>query len=219
MPIIAFIAKKGRGKDTAADYLIQNYNFTKRAFTDPLKKGIQQWFLFTDEQLFTEQKEIIDSRWGVSPRKVCQIVGSDVVRDMFPKILFNDTKIGDSFWVKSFDIWYKSTTDLHRGNVVVSDVRFQNEVDYIKSIGGIVVKINRPSLDTKQEHKHKQNCTTRFYNSISKILSYFYTPKYSVNSHQSETSVDLITNYDAEINNIEISDFYGDLNSLVSKYL
>jgi len=84
--MIGFLAKRQRGKDTASDYLINKKGYTKYAFAEPLKRGIQQWFGFTDEQLFTDEKENIDKNWGVSPRKVCQIIGTDVVRDMFPKI-------------------------------------------------------------------------------------------------------------------------------------
>lgn len=187
--MIGFLAKRQRGKDTACDYLVENYGYTKRAFAYPLKKGVQEWFGFSDEQLFTEKKEEEDKNWGVSPRHVCQVVGSEVVRDMFPKILL--PHIGNDFWVRRGDIWYENNKDSHQGKVVWSDVRFQNEVDYILSKGGIIVKIDRPELDEKESEK--------------------------TDSHQSELCIDKINNYSGKILNVgTLDDFYEDIDWLMS---
>jgi hypothetical protein len=168
--MIGFLAKKRRGKDTSADYLCDEHGYVKRAFAGPLKKAVQELFGFTDSQLHTEQKELVDERWGVSPRKALQVVGSDMIRDLFPKLLLPD--IGNDFWTKRVDIWYNETKNDHKGLVIISDVRFQNEVDYIHSKGGVVIKINRPDLDSK-----------------------------IIDLHQSEISVDKIENYDLILNN------------------
>ena len=37
--------------------------------------------------------------------------------------------------------------------MLISDVRFQNEADWIRSEGGIVLEIRRPELEKVQEHK------------------------------------------------------------------
>ena len=85
--MIGFLAKRQSGKDTACDYLVEKNGYTKRAFAHPLKRCTQELFGFTDDQIFTEQKEEIDENWGISPRQAFQVVGSDIVRDLFPKIL------------------------------------------------------------------------------------------------------------------------------------
>ena len=186
--MIGFLAKRQRGKDTACDYLVEKYGYTKRAFAYPLKKGIQEWFGFSDEQLFTEKKEEEDKNWGVSPRHVCQVVGSEVVRDMFPKILLPN--IGNDFWVRRGDIWYEHNKDSHHGKVVWSDVRFQNEVDYILSKGGVVIKIDRPELDEKESEK--------------------------TDTHQSELCIDKINNYSGKVLNVgTLEDFYKDIDWLI----
>lgn len=186
--MIGFLAKRKRGKDTACDYISTQHGYTKRGFADPLKLGIQQWFQFSDDQLYTEKKEEDDKNWGVSPRHVCQVVGTDVVRDLFSVILL--PKIGNDFWVKSADIWYTKTMDEHKGNVVWCDVRFQNEVDYILSKGGVVYKIDRPSEDLKECEK--------------------------TDTHASEKSIDEIKNYTCIINNDgTLEDFYKKLNDII----
>ena len=50
--MIGFLAKRHRCKDTAADYLVSDHGYTKRSFVYPLKKGIHEWFSFTDAQLY-----------------------------------------------------------------------------------------------------------------------------------------------------------------------
>lgn len=43
------------GKDTVADYLVKNYNFSKVALADPIKRAAMEWWDFSEEAL-----------WGVS---------------------------------------------------------------------------------------------------------------------------------------------------------
>jgi hypothetical protein len=190
--MIGFLAKRKCGKDTACDYISFRHGHTKRGFSDPLKLGIQQWFQFSDYQLYTKKKDEIDINWGVSPREVYQFVGTDVVRDIFPNILL--PRIGPDFWVKSADIWYERKMDEHHGNVVWCDVRFQNEVDYILSKGGEVYKIERPCLDIQD--------------------------KDSVDGHISELGQDSIKNYTGILmNDGSLEDFYVKLDNILTKLL
>ena len=181
--MIGFLGKKHMGKDTAADYYV-NQGYTKRAFAYPLKRGVQEWFGFTDEQLFTDKKEDIDKNWGISPRRVYQTIGTEVVRDLFPSLLFPD--IGNNFWIRSADIWCKKNKDEHNGLVVWSDVRYQNEVDYILNNGGKVYKIVRSEVE-----------------------------KECIDGHKSEKSIDEIKNYTCVIRNDgSVDDLYDKLKLL-----
>ena len=69
MVLIGIVGKKYSGKDTAADYLVANHNFTKMAFADPVKKVAKELFNFNDEQLYGNLKEATDERWGISPQR------------------------------------------------------------------------------------------------------------------------------------------------------
>lgn len=184
--MIGFLAKRRRGKDTACDYFVEQ-GYTKRAFAEPLKRGVQQWFGFTDEQLFTDKKDCIDPEWGISPREACQVIGSEVVRDLFPTILLSG--IGNDFWIKNASIWYNKNYENHKGLVVWADVRFQNEVDYILNNGGKVYKIIRPELDKLENDR--------------------------VDEHQSEESIDNVKNYSGIIvNDGVLEEFYKKLEQI-----
>lgn len=150
--MIGFLGKSNSGKDTCSDYMVKK-GYTKRSFAEPLKKGVQEWFQFSDKQLYdTIEKEIIDPNWNVSPRKVFQTIGTDIVREIFPRILLPD--IGNDFWVKNAEIWYNKNYEKTKGLVVWSDVRFQNEVNFILKNGGKVYKISRENIKNKDKYLH-----------------------------------------------------------------
>tara|TARA_B100000123_G_scaffold271526_1_gene251590 strand:+ start:488 stop:838 length:351 start_codon:yes stop_codon:yes gene_type:complete len=106
--IIGLAGKKGSGKDTIADYLCAHYGFINYGFGDPIKEIGRIMFDFTDEQLYGSKKEIIDTKWGISPRDFFQKFGTEygqfILPEHFPNA-FNDIN-NRQFWVKRFWVWY-----------------------------------------------------------------------------------------------------------------
>jgi hypothetical protein len=165
--LIGFMGIKGSGKDTCADYLIEKYGFIKKSFADPLKRACQELFLFTNDQVFgtQEQKETPDPRWfGCTPRLALQYVGTDLLRNGLDKIM---PGLGTNVFTHNFKLWYEAEKIKNpKLKVVIADVRFQNEIDFIQSLGGTVVKIDRPSVisnDMHQSEKELQSITTYNY--------------------------------------------------------
>lgn len=153
MVLIGLMGGKGSGKTTAASYLIDRLGFTERSFADPLKKACKELFLLSDEQIYgtQEQKETPDDRWfGCTPRKMLQYVGTDLLRDYLDNIM---PGLHKNVFTHHFRLWYH---DLMVKNphacVVISDVRFQNEADFIKELGGYLIKIDRPGIASNDTH-------------------------------------------------------------------
>ncbi len=75
---------------------------------------------------------------GKTPRKALQLLGTEWGRNL----------IGDEVWL---NVWNerRSMSPL----VVVDDVRFQNEFDYLKDRGAHIIRIVRPGI-TKSKHTH-----------------------------------------------------------------
>ncbi|HSW76544.1 MAG TPA: hypothetical protein VLG50_05840 [Candidatus Saccharimonadales bacterium] len=136
--LIAFTGNIGSGKDTASDYLVYKYGFDKTTFAKPLKDALKTLFMFSDNQLYgtQEEKNTIDQRWNLSPRKAMQWLGTDILRNQFDV----------NYFVKYFKLYYVDRID-----TVVSDLRFLNESLLIKSLGGIVVKINRQGTTSNHQ--------------------------------------------------------------------
>ena len=98
-------------------------------------------FNFNDEQLYGESKEIIDEYWKVAPRTVMQYVGTDMFRNQIGKIL---PDIGTNIWIevikrKILDIWKTNPNQ----RIVLTDLRFPNEINLIKELNGIIIRVKR----------------------------------------------------------------------------
>ena len=142
--IIGILGNKGHGKDTISDHLVSKYKFHKKAFGEPLKDICQTLFGFNNEQLYGNSKEIKDRYWGVTPRKVMQFVGTELFRNKMSELI---PGVSQNFWLECMRRQIGKYDRL-----VISDVRFQNEVDFIHEMNGIVIKVERGNKEIKDNH-------------------------------------------------------------------
>ena len=140
--IIGFVGFIGSGKDTAADYLVNFHGFRRDSFANTLKDAVANVFGW-DRTLLEgrtsqarEWREQIDPWWAerlnmpnLTPRWVLQYWGTEVCRQGFH----------DDIWIASLENKMRKTTD----NIVISDVRFPNEIKAIHNAGGLVVRVKR----------------------------------------------------------------------------
>ena len=163
MKIIGLCGEKGSGKDTIYEFLSKIYNVKRVAFADPLKESLKDLFLWNDDTFSREKKEMIDEYWGVSPRQMCQILGTDVIRnsifDKFNNIIKvknNEYKV--SFWIKRI---HKELEELLNNMecpydfIIFTDVRFLDELSYVKNLGGVMYKIIRPNIEKNEYSNHE----------------------------------------------------------------
>lgn len=140
--IIGFVGFIGSGKDTAADYLVNFHGFRRDSFANTLKDAVAAVFgwdrvlLEGRTQEARAWREQIDPWWAerlsmpkLTPRWVLQYWGTDVLRDHFH----------DDIWIASLENKMRKTKD----NIVISDVRFPNEINAIHNAGGMVVRVVR----------------------------------------------------------------------------
>jgi hypothetical protein len=147
--VIGITGRKYNGKDTLAEYLVKNHNFIQLSFAEPLKQICQTLFGFSNEQLYGNLKEVIDPRWGISPRTAFQYIGTELFRKQMKIIM---PHIQDNFWIECLSNKIKSITQSNpEAKIVISDVRFPNEVDVIRSFGGNVFRVTRPSENNVQD--------------------------------------------------------------------
>jgi hypothetical protein len=158
--ILILTGNKRSGKDTFVRRLLETRSgWETYAFAGPLKKGCQQFFMFSDEQLEDEiLKEQVDEYWGFSPRASFQVVGTELMRETLPKYLPVD---GEEMWVKRFKLWLnkKIARDRAAGRptkVAISDGRFPNESEYVRiHVRNVtIIRTNRAGLDVGAD-KHK----------------------------------------------------------------
>ena len=148
--LLGLVGKAGSGKDTVADHLCKEHGFVKRSFAAPLKETLANLFAMSHEQLYDQElKEVIDERYGFTPRWLLQHFGTDVCRRLYPHI-----------WVDHLTRTYFAMRDaLPDVKVVVSDTRFLNEATAIRDAGGYVWRVvckNNPKEQklTGEEQQH-----------------------------------------------------------------
>jgi dephospho-CoA kinase len=140
--IIAICGLKRSGKDVIADYLVEKYGYEKIKFAEPLKNAVKELFGFTEDQVGdSDDKDIVDCRWNITPRKALQFFGTEVMQYKIQELLEG---IDRSFFAKS--LVNKITTDK---NYVISDLRFLHEYEEIIRCGCsvYVIRIERDTLD------------------------------------------------------------------------
>jgi len=142
MAVIGFVGFIGSGKDTAADYLVNTHGYRRDSFANTLKDAVSNVFGW-DRTLLEgrtaearEWREQIDPWWAerlnmpkLTPRWVLQYWGTEVCRHGFH----------DDIWIASLENKMRKTRD----NIVISDVRFPNEIEAIHNAGGQVIRVKR----------------------------------------------------------------------------
>jgi hypothetical protein len=162
--IIGITGRKRSGKDTIANYLVKKYGFVKLAFADSLKESCKIIFGFSDDQVYGDEKDVIDSYWGHSPREILQNVGTELFRKRLPELCPNTSP---EIWIKSVDRKIQQLKKSGHTLFVISDIRFQNELDYVVRNNGVSFRVIRPSLlhDSNSNHEseiHVDNLCTDY---------------------------------------------------------
>lgn len=142
--IIAFAGRKQSGKTTSCEFVQKQANAVLKPpnsvkiynFADPLKQDICMNILgLTKEQCYgtdDQKNELVDCYWNnkqLTAREVMQIVGTDVFRTM-------QTNVWSEATIRKIVLEKPSLA-------LVADCRFPNEVEAIKSVGGLVIKLSR----------------------------------------------------------------------------
>lgn len=139
--IIGLSGKARVGKGEVACRLVSGHGFIEVAFADALKKACRDIFGLTWGQLYGADKDLTDSFWEDTPRNILQKVGTECLRRGYR----------DDVWVKALERDVQANPHV---DFVVSDCRFANELEAVKSWGGKLVRIERPDAPriTTPEH-------------------------------------------------------------------
>lgn len=146
--IIAFAGRKQSGKTTCSEF-IKSICSDKESviiynFADPLKQDICMNILgLTYDQCYgndDSKNTLTDIQWEnrfLTAREVMQFVGTDIFRKM------------------KHNVWADATIQrIKKDNpklAIIADCRFPNEVEAVKSVGGIVIKLTRNPFDSSHE--------------------------------------------------------------------
>ncbi len=146
--IIGVVGYIGSGKGTVGDILVRDHGYRRFAFADALKDAVATIFLWPrgllegDSNASRAFRERVDPWWSnklgyeVTPRLILQKMGTEACRH----------GIADNIWIAALE------KRIHGyENVVITDVRFPNEIDFIRSAGGVIVRVRRGEDPTEEQ--------------------------------------------------------------------
>lgn len=144
--LIAFTGKKGHGKDTAAQVLIER-GFTQVRFASPLKEMLRTLLRYQglDEETIHRmiegdlKEQPCEYLRGQSPRHAMVTLGTEWGRDL----------IGGDLWCETFAYAIEAFD-----NVVCTDLRFLNEEEVIRRYEGVIIRIVNPWVSTDPGDNH-----------------------------------------------------------------
>ena len=186
MEIIGLLGHQGVGKNyIAEEFLLKKLDNKPTlviAFADHFKiEGIAKYDL--------DYNKVYGNK-DFNTRKKLHLIGTEEGRQKF----------GYDIWIKTINNWMKVYNSRGIKRFIIPDVRFQNEVDWIKSLNGVVIKINAPN---RYMARVKQEAC----NDIEKIKN--------IISHESESMIDKVKNYDFTFNNDYNDNINDDIESFI----
>lgn len=168
--IIGMVGRARSGKDTFAQLLKEAFKdltgeeYIFMAYAGVLKENVGESFNLADEQLYGDYKEMPDERYPKGDdsgywtgREIMQAYG-DFHRSIDP-----------NYWIKK--VVDKIEKECY-SNVLITDIRYPNELSVINTFSGVSIKIVREDA-----------------------------PEIHGSQHSSETSMDNVSEYDFVVNN------------------
>jgi hypothetical protein len=163
--LVGLYGYPGSGKDAVAEFLVEKGGWTRVAFADPLKAMLvaldpyveldgdgycgegDTWQVRLSRYMANECCDLEGAkRKCPEVRRLLQRLGTEAGRDI----------LGEDVWVKAAAVRVHEL--LKTSNVVMTDVRFPNEADFIQGVGTLV-EVMRPGC-VPMEHASEQHYGT-----------------------------------------------------------
>ena len=147
MIVVGIAGRKRHGKDTLADFAIKflserGFTAMKRHLADSLKEEVIRIVANHTGDSFAELMQRATTAEGKEEFRLgWQWWGTDIWRRRDP-----------ARWIKLLREHLEADRDAEEDVVFVPDVRFPNEVELVKEMGGYIIRVQRPGLDDGDGH-------------------------------------------------------------------
>lgn len=166
MRIIGLSGPAGSGKDSAADIFVSEGGFEKISFASAVKDSVYALspYIFYDGY-WQRISDVVDyegwdkvKRSSKEARRLLQRLGAEVGREI----------IGENTWI---EVVRSKIENSATQNIVIPDLRYKNEADFIKSFGkgkSLTIRIERGNAEeiaaTHSSEKFDFTCDTTWKN-------------------------------------------------------
>lgn len=147
--VIGLCGFAGSGKTTVAKYLVNEFKFKQLNFKDGLVAEMKENLPDVLKELaLLEIKEKDIKKGGYLIEKLFEDkppIMRALMRNYGTEVRRKDNK---NYWV---DQWVQKAKEVG-GNIVVDDVRFDNELQAVKNMGGIIIRVTRDDITSAGSH-------------------------------------------------------------------
>lgn len=143
--IIGLCGPAGAGKDTVRRILEDAHGFWGLAFADPVRDMARALLSHVYAEHAAERRELKETPvpvLGASYRQIAQTLGTEWGRQT----------IRPTLWIDIAMAKVRLAAAQGRRHIVISDVRFPDEMEAIRSIGGVIWAVTRPGVEPVREH-------------------------------------------------------------------
>jgi len=157
--ILGLCGYPGSGKDAISAHLVSQHGFTRMAFADPMRAAL----------LALNPNIVVGVGWrsGVAMESLAALVsrhGWDYVKREYPDVRTYLQRMGTEAGrdIHGQDCWLKlAAKSIDKASrVVVTDVRFPNEVEFLRQRGAKFIRVTRPGVGPVNNHTSEQlDCT------------------------------------------------------------
>lgn len=218
--IFGFSGKIGVGKNYVGEQIFgktlydKGYNVHILAIADQTKYELGSRFNLIKDNLIDEMDKTFNELFiskSADTRKKLQYYGTDYcrnggnweIKDGFT--MYNEPSI----WIKGLYLQIKNilerSYDRKKDIFIISDIRFINEANFIKNLGGKIIRINAP---TRNYNKMLEECLKN-YSEETDVNNFME----NIKSHESETNLDNYK-FDYTVNN-DFNDVNKDIEDIL----
>jgi cytidylate kinase len=135
--LIALIGAPGSGKDTIAKRLVEQHGFVRFAFADKVRE-------LAYATLDVPSKRFLDSLgWEKAKRQ------TNFFREHLERVGDGARKVfGQEFWIEQIFEEVK-TAIINDADIVITDLRKENERDFVQNFDGIIWHVHRPGCERR----------------------------------------------------------------------
>lgn len=137
--VIGLCGEIASGKSEVARILDEDHGFVRVKMTDPINAMLRGLGLGDYELEGAGKEKPCALLCGATPRHAQQTLGTEWGRDL----------IAPGLWLHH---WTRTACDVldHGGNVVCENIRFPDECDAIRALGGEIWHVDRPGIEGPQ---------------------------------------------------------------------
>lgn len=139
IPVIGLTGPRRSGKDTVRRFILAHQGGYPYSMADPMRAMLMAGFgIDLNDPYWEAKKELVIPGLGVSPRNMMRTLGTEWGRNLVNR-----------------DVWLilaKGRMIADGAGMVIADIRFENEAQWVRYMGGRIVHVSNPRVSAAVEH-------------------------------------------------------------------